>query len=124
MIFLERGLERIHGPRGKKWQIRRIRCLDLRFDAILRIGSASIGFHQCCHATVLNRALIALERVPAQAHHLAGPGGISQFFGQIQQPNLVVDDSISSIIHEVTSCGFDGLVRASIKTGNPLSFNY
>ena len=24
--FLERGLERIHGPKGKKWQIGRIHC--------------------------------------------------------------------------------------------------
>jgi len=38
--------------------------------------------------------------VSGQAHDLTGCGCIALFFSQIQQSNLVFDDSLVSIVHE------------------------
>ena len=67
---------------------------------VLRVGFASVCIQHCFHTTVLNRIFIAVEGVSGQTHYLAGLGDIAQLFGQIQQSNLVFDDSLVSIKDE------------------------
>ncbi len=50
------------------------------------------AFFNCC--------LVAVKGIAGQAHHLAGLGDVAEFLRQVQQAQLVFDDSFVTIKHE------------------------
>ena len=57
-------------------------------------------------------------------HHLASFRYVAEFFGKIQQSDVVCDDSVVSIQQgNHLLFGFNEMVCTFIKTGNPHFFN-
>src|SRR5512145_532076 len=70
---------------------------------VLRVGLAACLLDKRFHPAFLHRSLVAVEGISRQAHHLAGPGHVTQLGGQVQQPELVFDRTLVETLHGVTS---------------------
>ena len=56
-------------------------------------------------------------------HDLTGLRNVAEFFRQVEKTDFVFDDLFTTLKHMgYLSLGFDGWVRAAIKTGNPRPF--
>ena len=68
------------------------RLLDLGSDPIPEVRLPAGSLHEGLESAFLHRLLIAIEGVAGIAHHLAGPGDVSELLGKAQQSDLVLDD--------------------------------
>ena len=73
------------------------RLLDGLVDAILLVRFAPGAVDQRFDAAVFHRRLVAVKRVPRQAHDMARFRHVTQLFGQIQQSDLVLNHFLVSI---------------------------
>lgn len=97
-------------------------CFNGFIDPILGIRFTPRGWDQSLDTAFFVGMLIAVGGVTGDTHDFASLGDIAQFAGQIEQADLVPDDGLVEIVHEVSPLGAyaPGLIkiRTLIKTGN------
>jgi hypothetical protein len=83
------------------------RLLDLRLNTVPRIGFAPRFLQQRLNAAIVSCRTVPIEGIARHPHHLAGFGHVPKLFGQVQQSDLVSNDSLCRLVHEGYPYGFD-----------------
>jgi len=89
-----------------------------RLDSVLNIGLPSISIKWGIDSIYFDCGPVPIKGISGNAHNLAGPGNVPEYFAQIEQTEFMLNNFLASMKHEgylpVLMCG-----RTFIKTGNP-----